>query len=247
MWLVSAMPLALRFTQVVCLLWLVVLEAAPRLDLEVTPEGMCVFRWSGSGVLETAHELNGGWSVVPGAVSGWQVAPGSGRWFFRLREPVVEQGVLNGDFEEGPGVGWGQDPGNMIYTAEELGLTPYSGNYAAWVGFHPDSRRWATLSQAVTLPESWPVYLNFALWLYSEELCDPPWWDTFGVYVNGVAIVENTHLCAGNTGGDGWRRVSLDVSPFAGQTVQLAFEISSIDALASVALVDLIFLSDRTW
>lgn len=227
--------------------WLVVLEAAPRLELVATTGGKCVLSWEGSGVLERARDLGGVWETVGGAMSGWELEPLGERWFFRVREEVTQSGVMNGDFEEGPGVGWAQDPGNMIYTAEELGIAPYSGNYAAWVGFQPDSRRWSTLSQVVSLPSTWPVYLNFALWLYSEELCDPPWWDTFGVYVNGYAVEENSHLCQGNTGGDGWRRVSLDLTPYAGQTVQLVFEISSIDALASVALIDRIFLSDATW
>jgi hypothetical protein len=156
-------------------------------------------------------------------------------------------GFVNGDFEQGPKVGWQQEPSNMIYTAQELGVMPYGGNYAAWVGYHPDNRKWAAIRQVVTLPDSWPLYLNFALWLYSEELCDPPWWDTFGVHVNDETIEENSRLCSGNTGGDGWRRISLNVSAYAGQTVAIVFQISSVDTLASVALIDEVFIGSVPW
>lgn len=156
-------------------------------------------------------------------------------------------GLTNGDFELGPTVGWTQQPGNLICTVEELGVPTYSGRYAAWVGFHPDNRKRAVLSQVISLPNTTPLYLNFALWLYSEELCDPPWWDTFGVYADGEAILENSHLCSGNTGGDGWRRISLNISAYAGLTGELAFAIDSVDTLASVALIDDVFISNAPW
>jgi len=162
---------------------------------------------------------------------------------FGLDTPVG--GFANGNFEQGPGVGWLQDPGNMIYTAAEMGVAPYSGQYAAWVGYHQDDRLSAAIGQIVTLPETVPVYLNFALLLYSEELCDPPWWDTFGVYAQGVAIAENTTVCS--TGEQTWKRVSLDVSAYAGQSVLIGFEMSSVDLMASVALIDDVFLSGTPW
>ena len=156
-------------------------------------------------------------------------------------------GFVNGDFEQGPNVGWIQVPGPMIYTAEQLQLPVFSGQYAAWVGFDSDSRPSATIYQTVTLPNTFPLYLNFAIWLYSEELCDVPFFDTFGVYANGVAIEENPRVCQGNTGGDGWRTVSLDVSLLAGLELQIAFEISSVGTLASVALIDDVHFSSVQW
>jgi hypothetical protein len=154
---------------------------------------------------------------------------------------------VNGDFEQGPTVGWLQEPGPMIYTAAELGVPVFSGQYAAWVGYASDNRASAAIGQTVNLPMTWPLYLNFALWLYSEELCDVPYFDVFGVYVNGVAIEENPRLCAGNTGGDGWRTVSLDLSGYAGQDALIVFEISSTGTLASVALIDDVFVSSTPW
>jgi len=160
--------------------------------------------------------------------------------------PSPPVGLVNGDFEQGPGVGWTQKPGQLIYRADELSIQAYQGEYVAWIGYAPDNRHSATIGQAVTLPNTWPLYLHFALWLYSDEICDAGYWDTFGFYVNGEAMVENPRLCHGNTGGDGWRLVSMDLSPYAGQTVVLAFEISStaFDPLASVAVLDDLRLSN---
>lgn len=157
--------------------------------------------------------------------------------------------LVNGDFEQGPAVGWTQEPGPLIYRASDYGLKAYEGEYVAYLGYEQDDRRVATLSQRVSLPNSWPLYLNLALWLYSEEICDVGYYDWFGFYIDGEAVVENTRLCNGNTGGDGWRRVSIDISAYAGLTVVTAFQIGSniADPLASYALLDALSLSDQPW
>lgn len=158
-------------------------------------------------------------------------------------------GLVNGDFEEGPDVGWTQEPGPLIYRARDYGVEPYSGEYVAYLGWDEDDRRIATISQRVALPNTWPLYLNLALWLYSEELCDVGYYDWFGFYIDGKAVLENDRLCQGNTGGDGWRTLSIDISAYAGQNVILAFQIGSnlLDPLASWALLDAMSLSDRPW
>lgn len=163
--------------------------------------------------------------------------------------PAPAGGLVNGDFEQGPGVGWTEQPGGLIVTADSLGVMAFQGQYVAWLGYAPDDRDSATIGQQVTVPNTWPVYLNFALWLYSEDLCDTCCWDRFGFYVNGEAVVENARLCQGNTGGDGWRPLSIDISAYAGQTVWIVFEIAAgpADPLASIALLDAMHFSDAPW
>lgn len=156
-------------------------------------------------------------------------------------------GFVNGNFEQGPTVGWQQDPNPLIATAQELKVPVWSGQYAAWVGYTRDHNASATLWQTVTLPNTFPLYLNFALWLYSEELCDVPHFDSFGVYANGIPIEENERVCQGNTGGDGWRTVSLDVSLLAGLELEIAFQVSSVGTLATVALIDDVHFSTTAW
>lgn len=156
-------------------------------------------------------------------------------------------GFVNGNFEQGPTVGWQQDPNPLIATAAELEVPVWAGQYAAWVGYTPAYNASATIRQTVTLPNTFPLYLNFAIWLYSEELCDVPYFDSFGVYANGFAIEENERVCQGNTGGNGWRPVSLDVSLLAGQEMEIAFHVSSVGTLATVALIDEVHFSDTPW
>jgi hypothetical protein len=136
-------------------------------------------------------------------------------------------------------VGWNQEPYPLILPAAELEV-PISGRYAARLGYAADNRHSAVMGQKVTVPLTWPVTLSFALFLYSEEMCDAGYWDTIGTYVNGQALEENSHLCRGNTGGDGWRRVDLDLSAYAGETILLEFAVWTglQDPLASVAFFD---------
>ncbi len=129
-------------------------------------------------------------------------------------------------------------------------MPAYSGEYIAWLGYASDNRHSAAIGQKVTLPNTWPLYLNHALYLYSEETCEVGLWDSFGLYFDGFAIQENQRLCWSDTFKDGWHQVSFDISTYAGQTVMLVFQISSgglQDPLASYALLDALHLSDMPW
>jgi hypothetical protein len=158
-------------------------------------------------------------------------------------------GLLNGDFEQGTGAGWVEQPSGLVYSATQLGMAVPSGQYAARLGWAADDRHTVRISQQVTLPQLQPLYLNYWLLLYSEEICDAGYWDTVGFYVDGQPLVQNSHLCHDNTGGEGWRQTSVDLSNFAGQTVTIAFEISSAwyDPLASVLYLDALSLSQTAW
>jgi hypothetical protein len=163
--------------------------------------------------------------------------------------PVVQiTGLQNGDFEEGPGVGWTQQPAPLIVLASSVGITAYSGQYIAVLGAAEDNRHVASMEQQVQLPAAAPVYLNLAVWIYSEELCDPPWWDDFGTYVDGAAVARNDRLCSSDNT-DGWIRVSLNLSQFVGQDVSLRFEISSNagDPLASWVCLDAMEIAATPW
>ncbi len=125
-------------------------------------------------------------------------------------------------------------------------VIPFSGQYAVWLGYDQDSRKSARLGQRVTLPNIRPLYLNFALWLHSEESCDVPYYDALTVYINGTVAAKNDSVCRG-TVADQWQKVSVDITLLAGTVATFVFEISSVDSLASVALLDDIALSERAW
>jgi len=133
-------------------------------------------------------------------------------------------------------VGWTEAPAGLIVSAASLGGSAVSGTMVGWIGYADDNRHVATLSQTVIVPAA-PVALEWALWIYSTEICDVPWWDSLTLYANGQALVANDYLCQMDTG---WTLERQDVSALAGQTVTFAFEIFSNagDPLASLAAID---------
>jgi hypothetical protein len=172
--------------------------------------------------------------------------PGGGDGEIKTAAPALDEGggvpagdFVNGDFEQGSGVGWIEEPAGLIVPASDFGVTAVSGTYVGWLGYAQDDRRVARLSQTVIVPDA-PVALGFYSWLHSEESCDPPWWDTMGTYANGEPLLVNERVC-NNDSQDGWTQLnSFDVSAYAGQTVTFSWEISSTygDPLASMIILD---------
>jgi hypothetical protein len=154
-------------------------------------------------------------------------------------------GLVNGDFEEGPDVGWQQHPYPLVMPAASLGVQAFSGQYVVRLGPTPDNQHSITIAQQMSLPQVWPLYLHFAVWIESEEMCEVGLWDTMGLYVNSEPLVENSRLCWSDST-RGWQTQSVDLSAYAGQTVLLAFELSSpeFDPLASAVLLDGLWLSN---
>jgi hypothetical protein len=50
------------------------------------PSGNLILMWPGNATLESAPDVNGVWTDVPGATSPYTVVPSAGRAFFRLRQ-----------------------------------------------------------------------------------------------------------------------------------------------------------------
>lgn len=157
-------------------------------------------------------------------------------------------GLVNGDFEEGPAVGWTQEPYPLIQLASALGVQAASGLYVARLGPTETSDNAAVIGQVVTLPAVWPLYLHFAVWIYSQEMCEVGLWDTMGLYINGQAAIENGRLCHSDSTG-GWVRNAFDLSSYAGQTIQLEFALWSpyFDPLGSIVLLDELYLDQFGW
>jgi hypothetical protein len=148
-------------------------------------------------------------------------------------------GFVNGDFEQGPGVGWLEEPAGLVVPASAFGVSAVSGSNVGWLGYAEDDRRVVRLSQTVAVPPA-PVALGFYSWIYSKESCDPPWWDTMGMYANGDPLIVNDRLCD-TDGSAGWSQLnSVDISGYAGQTVTFTWEMSSTygDPLASMVILD---------
>lgn len=146
---------------------------------------------------------------------------------------AVPSVIFNGDFERGP-VGWGQYSANgwpLILDTSVLPVSPHSGFSAVWMGGDYDEE--AALWQVVKMPAGGPR-LKFWLWIASEDVCG---YDVAGVAINLDEVVDAFWLCSDNNTG-GWIERTVDLSGYAGQTIELDFVAFTDDILNSNLFID---------
>jgi hypothetical protein len=140
--------------------------------------------------------------------------------------------LVNGDFESGP-TAWTQFSTHgwpLILSSADLPVSPHGGNWAVWLGGDFDET--AYIEQQVTVPSGAP-YLRYWHWISSEDDCG---WDFAWVIVDSTTA-DAYNLCASaNTGG--WVEHSVDLSAFAGQTVDLQIRADNDSSLLSNLFVD---------
>lgn len=140
----------------------------------------------------------------------------------------------NGDFEQGPDVGWTESSSNgyPLITGDfaTTGVSAHSGSWAAWLGGLNDET--SIISQQVTIQPGQTV-LSYYYWIGSEDTCG---YDFGGVFVNGTAVVVYD-LCDDTSTG-GWVRGTHDLAAYAGQSILLEFIVETDDSLNSNLFID---------
>ena len=146
--------------------------------------------------------------------------------------------LVNGDFEQGAGVGWtisSNYPDQCLIcdrdNLPEAG--PHGGNWAAWFGGLPNEN--GTLKQTVTVPAGAP-YLGFWHNISSNDGCNDAY-DVARVRVNG-AEAKKINLCSTTHTYPNWVKTSVNLSAYAGQTVQLELTVKTDGSIHSSWLVD---------
>jgi len=145
---------------------------------------------------------------------------------------VVLALIKNGGFEEGP-VHWEQYSTHgvtSILHSSDLPVAPHGENWSTWLGGLHDEVTF--VRQTITVPAGRPV-LNYWHWIASEDVCG---YDYGGIGVNGEWYAAYALCGANNTGG--WGPVSIDMSPFAGLTIDLDIVVSTDSSLYSNLLID---------
>src|SRR5690606_6615836 len=126
---------------------------------------------------------------------------------------------VNGNFEQGPGVGWTESSAlNYDLVVNNFGANAIAplGTWAAWLG--GDNNELSTLTQQVTVPAGASI-LSYYYAIGSEEgSCT---FDLATVRVNGTTV-KQYGLCVSSETGD-WVRGTVDLSAYAGQSVSLSF------------------------
>jgi thermitase len=158
---------------------------------------------------------------------------------FRVDLPLVVKAYVqtelaNGTFEAGS-TAWtefsSQGYAVIVQSGFPAGVTPHSGQWAAWLGRVPDEVSY--IQQSLTIPASSP-YLHYWHWISSEtDVCDL---DLASVRVSGTPV-EIYGLCrSADTGG--WQEHSVDLGAYAGQSITLRFQVDIGSATFSSLFVD---------
>jgi hypothetical protein len=129
--------------------------------------------------------------------------------------------VANGDFEAGRSE-WVEFEDStffdfpLIVNKNDLSspINPYQGDWVAWLGGESDLISY--IEQVVAIPQTKPELIYWH-WIDSIWECED---STFGgIYLSGT-LVDQYSLCLATATG-GWEKHTLDLGPYAGQTVTL--------------------------
>ncbi|BCX02888.1 MAG: hypothetical protein KatS3mg053_0826 [Candidatus Roseilinea sp.] len=145
--------------------------------------------------------------------------------------------LVNGDFEQGPSVGWtisSNYPSEcLICDRDNLpSVGPHGGDWAAWFGGVNNEN--ASLKQTVTIPAGAP-YLGFWHVIASNDFCGDNY-DVARIKVNGTDV-RKINLCS-TTHNPNWTKTSVNLSAYAGQSVLLELTVKTDSSIVSSWLVD---------
>jgi secreted trypsin-like serine protease len=143
--------------------------------------------------------------------------------------------LQNGDFEQGPSVGWLAESmygSPLIFHHDSLpaGIAPNGGDWVAWLGNNDVET--ARLTQRVSVETDVPV-LTYYQRIVSNDSCG---YDYAYVAFNNE-VIDITTLCSG-TQTEGWIRKSVDLSTYAGQAGILEFRVTTDYSILSHLFID---------
>jgi hypothetical protein len=148
--------------------------------------------------------------------------------------------IVNPGFEQGRGVGWQEYSAQgwvlIMNSGFPTGVSPHSGQWAAWLGGDDDEISY--IRQSVTIPAGASV-LSYWAWIASADACG---YDFGGVLVNST-VVNQFNLCSSTATG-GWVRRTVNLSAYVGQTVALQLRVETDDSLNSNLFIDDVSLTN---
>ncbi len=121
--------------------------------------------------------------------------------------------LVNGDFEQGNGVGWSESSALGYDLIGDWGFA-HGGSWFAALG--GDDNETAELAQTVTVPTSGA--LTFWHWITSEDTCG----NDVGQVLIDSAVVKQFDLCSTNSASD-YKQETISLAAYAGRSVKLAF------------------------
>ncbi|PPK68778.1 S8 family serine peptidase [Actinokineospora auranticolor] len=159
----------------------------------------------------------------------WTITPGSGC--------APSQVIANADFEGGA-TGWAATTG-VIGQHGGQGQPAHGGTHAAWLGGRGSVATEST-SQQLTLPAGCSTYtLTYWLHIDTVENTDTERYDTLTVRLGDNALKTYSNLDSAT----GYQQVTVDVSAYAGQSVNLSFTSIEDESLQTSFVLDDVTLS----
>jgi secreted trypsin-like serine protease len=155
--------------------------------------------------------------------------------------PIPSSGsLINGDFEQGPGVGWTEFSAlgyDLIMNSDFPGsIAPHSGQWAVWLGGVDNEISYVEQSVSV---EAGASILGFWMWIASQDECG---FDFGGVTVNGASAYQFELCDTADT--NGWVRRTIDLGAYVGQSVTFQIRAETDASLYSDLIVDDVTLSN---
>ncbi len=147
--------------------------------------------------------------------------------------------LTNGDFEAGQDGSWTEFSSNgwdLISHEAHTPVSAESGEWLVWLGGGNDET--SRLSQSFKIPFLTP-YLHFWYYIASEDGCG---FDYARVKVNDHPPVKEYDLCTVNVTPN-WVHEVVDLSGYAGSTVNLMFEVTTDSSMNSSFFLDTVSLS----
>ncbi len=156
-------------------------------------------------------------------------------WVARGYRATLPVSLVNGDFERGPGVGWTEYSAQgwrlILDDLSPTSFTAHTGNWATWLGGDDDEL--AYIEQTVTILASAPYLSYWHIVDSAETVCG----NDVAKIVLGTTEAHVYNLCKSqNT--SGWVKYSVDLSAYAGQTVNLRLSVQTNASDGSNLFVD---------
>jgi hypothetical protein len=137
--------------------------------------------------------------------------------------PSAASQFINGDFEAGRDVGWWvYSENNLTIIADHTNFDAHSGDYFALLG--GDDSEHALIRQEITVHLAAPILSYYHRVGSEESLCG---YDTASVFVQQESFAPIELCLEGET--DGWTEKRLNLSAYAGQTVEIEFVVVTDD------------------
>lgn len=127
----------------------------------------------------------------------------------------------NGDFEQGSVIWEEYSSGGyeLIYQKSDLPVSPYDGEWAAWLGGALDEDDY--IEQSVLIPPNHP-YMVYWYWIVSTDYCG---YDVTKVII-GRDTLDSYWLCQDNNT-NGWKQKVYDLRTYSGQTISILVSVET--------------------